>query len=202
MFGREQPAVTGFKAALQQLAQRGRPECYGIILHLTPAINVKQQLLSYQPCAFVDRVLVMALLVRHSCPCCIWNCVSIAVSHSSMEINGNLLGKVKTQWKTLYLKDPMRRVFDRKMQNGYRLETWTGTLPARGLTCPFLGCCQGWFCGRKDPPDSSQDCGQLDLAWNAFPPFTGIRLLAVLDGCGPVTYSVDFAENSPLSLLI
>lgn len=93
MFGREQPAVTRFKAAVQQPAQRGRTQSYGIMRHLTPAINVKQQLPTFQRFAFVYKVPLMALTVRHGCACCICNCTSIA----STKLNGDLPGKVKTQ---------------------------------------------------------------------------------------------------------
>lgn len=65
----------------------------------------------------------MALVVR-AVPAAFVICVSIAFSHSSMKIDANLLGKVKTQWKTRYLRDHRWRVCDGKMQNGCRLETW------------------------------------------------------------------------------
>lgn len=78
MFGREQPAITGFKAALSAAASAGEkkpefrnrtPSDAGDKCHIGPA-------------RFVYAVPLMADVLRH---CCVGNCVSIALSTSSHE---------------------------------------------------------------------------------------------------------------------
>lgn len=136
------------------------------------------------------------------CPCRICNCVSIAFSHSSMKINANLLGKVKTQWKTRYLRDPRWRVCERVCKKHER------NCPGSGFDVPFSGVCQshGWFCAGIDPPDTRQAKSSrlwpVGFGWNNFITYMGIHLLAVPDACLSITYSVDFAEDGPLSLAI
>lgn len=152
MFGREQPAITGFRAPLQQLAAsterknrdlRDRtPSDTDNKCH-TPAMVVSAQ------CFCLERASNGSFGTSQLSSWCV--CMSL----SPLKINTDLLDKVETQQKPVYLKKPMWTVstFDQEMWNGCRLWTDTPWCPHHHqtweklsrvcLASPFLGC---WRC--------------------------------------------------------
>lgn len=116
MFGREQPAITGFKAPSQRLAAntermnrelRDRAPSDTDNKRQTPAIVISAQ------CFCLERASNGLFGTSQPPPP---GCVPL-------KINTDLLDKVETQQKTMRLKEPMwtESTFDQEMWNGCRL---------------------------------------------------------------------------------
>lgn len=124
MFGREQPAITGFKAPLQQLVAymerksrelRDRTPSDADNKCQTSAIVISAQ------CLCLQRASNGSFGTSQLSPWCISDCVT--VSFCPLKINIDLLDKVETQQKTICLKESTWTVstFDQEMWNGCRL---------------------------------------------------------------------------------